>query len=101
MITSRNGFTLEELEEQRLDRTLSETIRDVRGGSVSAQVLLRIASARGEHTVQYCLRRMADPSLEAWEEQRLAGILQNSEIVQDFVCRLLKMIPGCAEALRR
>jgi HEAT repeat protein len=44
---------------------------------------------------------MADPNLEAWEEQLLAGILQNSEIVQDFVCGLPKMIPGCAEVLSR
>jgi HEAT repeat protein len=44
---------------------------------------------------------MADPNLEAWEEQLLAGILQNCEIVQEFVCGLSKIIPGCAEVLSR
>src|SRR5881628_719330 len=101
MINSRNGFTLAEVEEQHLDQTLSETIRDVHSGSLTAHVLLRFARSRGEHTVQYCLRRMANPNLETWEEQLLAAILQNSEIVQDFVCRLPKMIPACSEVLGR
>ncbi len=96
-----DGSRHRDREALEFDRSLSQGVRDVREGCMTVQILLRLARTRDEYAVQYCLRRMADPNLDAWEEQLLARVLQRSEAVQELVSSLANLDPEYTEVLAR
>ena len=91
----------EEAHEAEFEQILSKAVRDVLEGNITQDAFLRLARSRDADAVRYAIRRMADPSLELWEEQILQRVVFQSGVVLQLIADLARKFPGPAEAIAR
>src|SRR5438034_791579 len=92
---------LEEAHESEFDQIMSKAVRDILEGNITPDAFLKLARSRDADAVRYAIRRMADPSLESWEEQILQRIVFHSGVVLQLIADLARKLPGPAEAIAR
>jgi len=92
---------LEEAHESEFDQIMSKAVRDVLEGNITPDAFLKLARSRDADAVRYAIRRMADPSLELWEEQILQRVVFQSGAVLQLIADLARQFPGPAEAIAR
>ena len=92
---------LEEAHESEFDQIMSKAVRDVLEGNITPDAFLKLARSRDADAVRYAIRRMADPSLELWEEQILQRVVFQSGVVLQLIADLARKFPGPAEAIAR
>ena len=80
------------------DAELRLAILDALAGRLRHEILGRLAAAHENDTVRFCLRRLADPSLDAAEENLLVGLLMRSRQVNEVLARLSELAAGSAGA---
>ena len=96
-----NDSSFEEAHESEFEQILSKAVRDVLEGNITPDAFLKLARSRDADAVRYAIRRMADPSLESWEEQILQRIVFQSGVVLQLIADLARKLPGPAEAIAR
>ena len=92
---------LEEAHESEFDQIMSKAVRDILEGNITPDAFLKLARSRDADAVRYAIRRMADPSLELWEEQILQRVVFQSGVVLQLIADLARKFPGPAEAIAR
>src|SRR5438093_2150488 len=92
---------LEEAHESEFDQIMSKAVRDVLEGNITPDAFLKLARSRDADAVRYAIRRIADPSLELWEEQILQRVVFQSGVVLQVIADLAWKFPGPAEAIAR
>jgi len=90
-----------EAHEPEFEQILSKAVRDVLEGNITPDAFLKLARSRDADAVRYAIRRMADPSLEPWEEQILQRVVFQSGAVLQLIADLAGKFPGPAEAIAR
>src|SRR5881296_2862996 len=84
--------------QDEFDSVLRLAILDALAGRLRHEMLARLAATHENDTVRFCLRRLADPSLDAAEESLLVGLLMRSRQVQGVLARLSELAAGSAVA---
>jgi len=97
----KHDSNFEEAHEPEFEQIMSKAVRDVLEGNITPDAFLKLARSRDADAVRYAIRRMADPSLESWEEQILQRIVFHSGVVLQLIADLARKLPGPAEAIAR
>ncbi len=82
-----------------IGKAIADAISALRQGAMTPETLLRIASSRQSETLQYCVQRLADPSLRVSEEVVIAKLLQETGMVAQFIESLLSVAPEDARMM--
>ena len=98
---AHDDSNFEEAHEPEFEQILSKAVRDVLEGNITPDAFLKLARSRDADAVRYAIRRMADPSLEPWEEQILQRVVFQSGAVLQLIADLAGKFPGPAEAIAR
>ena len=98
---AHDDSNFEEAHEPEFEQILSKAVRDVLEGNITPDAFLKLARSRDADAVRYAIRRMADPSLEPWEEQILQRVVFQSGAVLQLIADLARQFPGPAEAIAR
>src|SRR5207249_6944596 len=98
---AHDDSNFEEAHEPEFEQILSKAVRDVLEGNITPDAFLKLARSRDADAVRYAIRRMADPSLELWEEQILQRVVFQSGVVLPVIADLARKFPGPAEAIAR